>query len=154
MPSTLLGLSAPLAAVVVHILIYRLWPQAKSFPRQKLAVLVIALTSGLIALAAWLLSLPIEQVGHATCLALMLGYSYFHFFNMSETARRIRILVEYVAHLPSRQGPYDANKIYLNRIQRMREHNMIVEQNGKLMVKPSPMLWASYLILGWRKLFY
>lgn len=153
-PSTLLGLAAPFTALMVHALLYRLVPPLKNFPRQKLAVLVILITALVTAGEAIFIDLIFEEILHAVILSLMLGYSYFHFFNMSETARRIRILVEYVANIPSTGGGYDAAKIYGNRIQRLREHGMIKEENGKLFVKHGPMLWASYLILGWRKLFF
>ena len=156
LPSTLLGLCAPLIAVLVHVLIYRAFPRLKNFPRQKLAILVILFTALINTSAGFGLQLPPGQIVHAGLLSLMLGYSYFHFFNMSETARRIRILVEYVAKIPPKEsGGYDAGKIYGNRLVRLREHNMITEStDGKLRVGHGPMLWASYLIMFWRKLFY
>jgi len=154
MPSTLLGLGAPFTAVLVHSLAYRLVPQFKKFPAQKLAALIILFTVLITLGEAYYLGLGKKQMFHAGMLSLLLGYSYFHFFNMSETARRIRILVEYVAKIPPAQNTYDAEKIYGNRMARLREHGMLVESNGKLFVKHGPMLWASYIIMGWRKLFY
>ncbi len=153
-PSTILGLGAPFTVLCLHILVYRIFPALKNFPRQKLAVIVILVTTVITIGQATYLGMPLDQIIHAGLLSLMLGYSYFHFFNMSETARRIRILVAYVAKIPHKDSGYDAGKIYGNRMVRLREHNMIYETDGKLMVRNGPMVWASYLIMFWRKLFY
>lgn len=154
MPSTWIGLCAPFTALILHILVYRLIPAAKKLPRQKLAVLVIG---GALAFSVGLaiyLRLDWGQVLNAGLLSTMFGYSYFHFFNMSETARRIRILVEYVAGIPSSSSGYDKDKIFGNRITRMGETGLIIESDGKLQAQNGPILWAAYVILTWRRMFF
>lgn len=154
--STLLGLCTPLFALILHILVYRLFPKLIPYPRQKLALLVILGAVLLSVLGAITLHLGPDHIIHTFVLGLMLGYSYFHFFNMSETARRIRILVEYVAKIPPHQTQdYDTDTIFANRITRMHEHGLIDEaQAGRLTAHSGPMLWASHLILFWRRLFF
>jgi hypothetical protein len=154
MTSTWIGLSTPLTALVLHILVYRLIPKFKNFPRQKLAVLVILGATAFSTAYAAYLQLGADQIFHTAILSLMFGYSYFHFFNMSETARRIRILVEYVAGIQSSGSSYNQDKILGNRITRMFDHGLITESGGKLHAKNGPLLWASYLIIFWRKLFF
>ena len=153
-PSTVLGLGAPFIALMIHALAYRLIPPLKNFPRQRLALLVILAATLLTATEAYYLQVKRKEMVHACVLSLMLGYSYFHFFNMSETARRIRILVEYVAKVSGRGAAYDGGQIYRNRLIRLGETNLIFEQGGKLHTKNSPLLWASYVIVYWRRLFY
>jgi hypothetical protein len=154
MPSTWIGLCAPLTAFVLHILAYRLIPAVKNFPRQKLAVLVIGGAVAFSVALAYYLDLGTEQILNAGILSIMFGYSYFHFFNMSETARRIRILVEYVAGIRASSSGYDKDKIFGNRITRMGETGLIKETDGKLQAQNGPILWAAYVILTWRKMFF
>lgn len=154
MPSTWIGICAPFTALAVHILVYRLIPASKKLPRQKLAVLVIGGTIAFSIGLSLYLGLTWDQTLNAGLLSIMFGMSYFHFFNMSETARRIRILVEYVAGIPSSASGYDKDKIFGNRITRMHETGLIAEENGTLKAKNGPVLWAAYIILAWRKMFF
>lgn len=154
MTSTWIGLCSPFTALGLHILVYRTIPGSKKFPRQKLAVLVIGGSIAISVGTAVYLGLGLDQTVNAAILSLMFGYSYFHFFNMSETARRIRILVEYVAGIPASHSGYDKDKIFGNRITRMHETGLIVEENGRLHAKNGPVLWAAYVILAWRKMFF
>jgi hypothetical protein len=65
-----------------------------------------------------------------------LGYCYFHFVNLCETARRIRIVTELFY---SKSGlleqeileAYNANEIIGRRISRLLGHGQVIEENGR-----------------------
>jgi len=84
--------------------------------------------------------------GHAMLLALTLNHVYFHFFNMSETARRIKILIE-LEQRPGRRlkGPdsYDGKLMIQKRIERLRYLGIIeAEGNGYRLKKKAPAILA------------
>jgi hypothetical protein len=154
--SSLIGLAAPLTCFIVHILAYRLFQSTHSMQRQKLTLLVIAIATLLSLAIAGVLTQDPDEALHAGVVSLLFGYTYFHWFNMSETARRIRMLVRYVAlgHAPEAGEAYTANVILVNRLQRLVETGTIAVENGKYVVRKGPLLWATRVILFWRSLFY
>ena len=80
-------------------------------------------------------------------------YYNFHWFNMSETARRIRILVGHVSGLPSTQK-YEPKQIFTQRIDRLLEFGTITRRADMLVLKRGPLVWATRVIFFWRKIFY
>lgn len=97
-------LSVIVAAVTVHVFYCRLFgARSKRSPQKVLGLVIIA---GDILLLTGLTSTAIaEGLLHggaliAYCLIVYnaVMYSYFHLFNMSETARRIRILLNVLEH--------------------------------------------------------
>jgi len=72
---------------------------------------------------------------YALVVYVLLAYTYFHLFNMSETARRIRILREiYAAGRLSAEeiaGRYSAEAIFANRIERLLATGQIKEVGGE-----------------------
>lgn len=67
---------------------------------------------------------------------LCFGYIYFHFNNMGETARRIRILIElFNARRPMSQSEliirYDSEEIVNRRLRRMVSAGQILDRNGR-----------------------
>ncbi len=82
-----------------------------------------------------------------------LGYGYFHFINLGETARRIRILREL---LESKDGltleaileRYNASGIIKARLQRMHNNKQIVLRQGRYFIgKPSLLYIAKTIVL-------
>ncbi|MBF0481349.1 MAG: hypothetical protein HQK81_08540 [Desulfovibrionaceae bacterium] len=75
------------------------------------------------------------------CIAAALGYCYFHFVNLSETARRIRILRELCA---SPRGltreellaGYNARDMVEKRFDRLLRNGQIALVDGKYVVRP------------------
>jgi hypothetical protein len=88
-----LGLGAPAGYAALHGALNRVTP-IKHWPRQKSAALVCALGAA-IEIGVWLFSLElsIQALCFACLVSLATGHVYFHIFNMSETARRIRLLI-------------------------------------------------------------
>lgn len=94
-----------------------------------------------------------------------LGYCYFHFINLGETARRIRILREiYEAQdslsLPEILQRYNAKHVVDLRMRRLLGNGQIVERQGRYYIGSPVMLWIAksitllkLLVLGKRSEF-
>jgi hypothetical protein len=153
--SSLIGLAAPLTCFLLHILAYRVWPAALKMQRQKLTVVVVLFAILFAAVLAGSLTMDLAEALNAGLVSSLFGLTYFHWFNMSETARRIRMLVRYVAlGATETQEPYNAEMILNNRLQRLSDTSTIVLVNGKFVLQRGPLLWATRVILFWRSLFY
>lgn len=80
-----------------------------------------------------------------------LSYCYFHFINLGETARRIRLLREII---DSKNGLtpfellelYNANKVLSYRIERLLRNKQIVLQNDKYLIGNPSVLWFANII--------
>jgi hypothetical protein len=114
------------------------------------AVLTIEVAYGLAAK----LALPefIGQITLSTISYVALGYGYFHFINLGETARRVRILTELwesdgglsMSELLER---YDASDIINVRLQRMIHNKQIVLENGRYYIGRPIMLYMAKVMV-------
>lgn len=154
--SSLIGLAAPVFCFILHILAYRMWPNSHLVARQKLTAIVILAETVFAVLLAWSLTRSEIEVGHAAVVSLLFGYTYFHWFNMSETARRIRMLVRYVAFgiTSEETEAYSADTILNNRLTRLVETGTLHLEGNKYILQRGPLLYATRLILFWRSLFF
>lgn len=91
----------PLLLILAHGLFCRLPKPEHASPQARLAKLIVAMNVLLLA-GVWAVS-QAEGRGAADAAGMLafafvvfngIAYSYFHFFNMSETARRIRMLIQ------------------------------------------------------------
>jgi len=82
-----------------------------------------------------------------------LGYCYFHFLNLGETARRVRILREIDE---SEEGltmdevleKYNAKEIVHKRLKRLLKNSQIIEKNGRYYIgNPAVLIMARVLLL-------
>lgn len=157
LPSTILGLWSPLACFALHVLLFRLIPKTRFMQRQKITVFVIVAAVASLTALSLVIGANVSEAAHVAVLSLLFGYTYFHWFNMSETARRISILVRYVdsgAAAATGQANYGTATIYSQRIERLRDVGTLYERDGRLFVKKGPLWIATKLILFWRALFY
>ncbi len=81
-----------------------------------------------------------------------LGYCYFHFVNLGETARRIRILRELLdapggLSLKDILKHYNAKEIVERRLERLLKKGQITVKNDKYYIARRQVLWISRLIL-------
>jgi len=154
--SSLIGLAAPATCFALHILAYRSWPATHKMQRQKLTVVVVLVSTALATLTAGLVTMDLSEALNAAVVSTLFGFTYFHWFNMSETARRIRLLVRYVAlgSTPEGEDIYNPELILNNRLQRLTETSTIKLEYGKYILQRGPLLWATRVILFWRSLFY
>ena len=90
---------------------------------------------------------------------LVISYCYFHFINLGETARRIRLLREIstfetsptVAQLVKRYG---ASEIYQRRLERLVGSRQIKLANGRYVIGQSSMSLISRVMSGLRLLVF
>ena len=86
------------------------------------------------------------------------GYCYFHFINLGETARRVRIAIELweseiglsMDELIKR---YSASDIINYRLQRMINNEQIVDRNGAYHIGKATMLWMAKLLVMMKLIF-
>lgn len=82
-----------------------------------------------------------------------LGYCYFHFINLGETARRIRILREIYDSgdgLTEREilTKYNAKQIIDVRLSRLLNNGQVLYRNGRYYIGNPTMLFISKIIVG------
>jgi hypothetical protein len=80
-----------------------------------------------------------------------LGYGYFHFVNLGETARRVRILREFVdagGHLTQEQvlERYNADEIVGRRFERLLKNGQVRVRQGRYVIG-NPSVYAMALVL-------
>lgn len=81
------------------------------------------------------------------------GYCYFHFINLGETARRIRILRELCEcdGALSRQEilqRYNAKEIVEKRLGRLVRNNQVIYRDGRYYTKRSVMIFIAHIIVA------
>lgn len=152
---------SPLVVLLLHAALARLRrtapPQRTAFHASLAgAVPVFALLGG-----AVFNSCPFSTgcaVAAAYCLVVYssLAYTYFHFFNMSETARRIRILCEIetagsvsIAELTALYKTTDVVTIRLSRLVALHQ---LREEGGYYSIRGRTLYWAGWAILLWRRI--
>jgi len=88
-----------------------------------------------------------------------IAYAYFHFFNMSETARRIRILLQIrragpsglrIRELERQYSQKDMIEARLDRLVRMNQ--LSLAPDGRYRVAGNTLLWAGRIMGLWRRL--
>ena len=86
----------------------------------------------------------------------VLGYGYFHFINLGETGRRVRIVRElYGADgltMDELLKNYNTADMVEIRLARLLNNGQIVEHNGKLVIKNPFLLRASHVMVFMKKL--
>jgi hypothetical protein len=139
-----LSASAPVAMVLLHVLVYRL-RLVRDDPGARLKLLArielaVAAAWGLMALVLFA-GLPparaLLNAAYVVAVGLGMGYTYFIFFALSETALRTRLLIErYVAERHGAAGPaagdYHAGTMLAERIERLLAMGAAREEGGKL----------------------
>ncbi|MDP2682208.1 MAG: hypothetical protein Q8P28_05290 [Deltaproteobacteria bacterium] len=82
-----------------------------------------------------------------------LAYSYFHIFNMSETARRIRILYEiYNAKqlkISDIESLYGVDDMLLNRLERLLSMRQIKLSGNRYSLNSRSLYYTAKIIAGW-----
>lgn len=103
----------------------------------------------------------ILQSIYIVIVSVCLGHVYFNWFNMSETARRIHLLVTYykIVNQPSADTQselknYNSKNMIEVRLQRLIDYNAIKINNGKYYPNHGMILYGSIILAKIRKLFY
>jgi hypothetical protein len=96
------------------------------------------------------------EAAYSAIVYLCLAYSYFHLFNMTETARRIRILREIDEGKALTEEAiaalYDRRKVLELRLGRLLSTGQIAEVNGRVVIAGRLLFRAALIVEAWRRL--
>ncbi|TAN45268.1 MAG: hypothetical protein EPN22_04550 [Nitrospirae bacterium] len=161
MPMLIILFASPAIILITHMSLSRIW---NTHPRQ--AVAIRAALIGGIAVSLLLsycvfskIPSPREMIRPAFYSAIVYGaiaYVYFHFFNMSETARRIRIMYEvYQAKsicCDKITDIYKTTDIISIRLRRMTDMKQLRLSQGYYSVNSRVLYCAALLVKLWRSM--
>lgn len=142
---------SPLVFFTCHVLLQRARPGATP---QGVALKACAL-GVLVVVGASLVWQPQLTAGlYAALVAGAIGYAYFHLFNMSETARRIRILreIHQAGTLPvaAVHGLYEGDELIQRRLERMVTLGQIDLREQRYVLKGQTLYRAAQVVAAWR----
>lgn len=152
--------TSPLWIILTHAVLCRLWPKGPAQVVAATAGLAGAAPTGL--LACTLTSVcpgsisdhPVEAIYAATVYGCV-AYSYFHLFNLSETARRIRILSELYHAGPLTAGQigrlYDATSLLEMRFERLLATRQIEQRADRFVSTGRTLYLVACLVRAWRR---
>lgn len=153
--------ASPAVMLLFHMVLARI---SRNKSQQVIAVKSILAASlpTLVFLAAFVFRRidSLSGLASALCYSFMvygfLGMTYFHFFNMSETARRIRILYEIhrAGVLPSREvtSLYKTTMIVKTRLQRLVAMKQIKYEDGLYSIDRKTLYRAGLLVVFCRRM--
>ncbi|HNR86841.1 MAG TPA: hypothetical protein PKM65_00705 [Spirochaetota bacterium] len=153
-------LASPFFLFLFHCAAVRLAKLTKQVPsNQKLTLYCIIAFNAPILACARLIAGPVDPV-HTLAYAFMtyngFAYCYFHFFNMSETARRIRILVGVkggnITVMQDLEKFYDYESTLSVRLKRLEQLSQIKQSGGAYSLDGSLLYRVSGLVVFFRKL--
>ncbi len=149
-------LASPVVLLLVHAILQRV---RRAAPPQRVAMATCV--AGIIPVGALIgLVVPVRDAVALLYVAVVYGgiaYAYFHLFNMSETARRIRVLreVERAGGLAEAdlRRLYSEDEVVDRRLERMIAMGHLVQKDDGRFVVGSPLLLsAARVIAHWRKI--
>lgn len=162
MTSVMILLFSPVAIIMVHAVVAR---TVKRVSAQIIAIVSAALASFAMAMILWNCAwkphdLAVSETAATVLYALIvyasIAYAYFHLFNMSETARRIRILHEiYKGGSLSAEdilSIYEASDIIEVRLERLFLAKQLARVGKNYVVKGRVLYYAALIIEAWRSL--
>ncbi len=149
----------PLLTAIIHALLMRAGLRRMQ-SRQMTALITSAVLAPFLAAVLWHLYLSgldsadrLAASLYATLVFCLMSYTYFHFFNMSETARRIKMVIEIGKSdgLPAAalKGRYNAGLMVDNRIERLKAAGQICEKDGKFRLNARLIYYAALIVEWW-----
>ena len=151
----ILLISTPLVLFIAHAAIIRIAARVHApVSNQKVALYTIVLMNIPIICSSiriiGFFNATKADYAYVLCAYNLIGYCYFHLFNMSETARRIKILSAVkkgaIASLKDVQGHYDYHTTLMLRLERLEALSQIALSNGKYNVTGGTLLVAANCI--------
>jgi hypothetical protein len=156
----LAGLAGLATNVLAQVVVFRLWRVPRLLASVFLGFGLGGFTTlGLSMVAALHMALsPVDLAGRLLANLLLyaaLGYCYFHFINLGETARRVRLLWELVDAGGALPAPellrrYNASHIVENRLGRLLRHGQISFCQGRYRIGRPAVLWMARLLDAWK----
>ena len=160
------GALSPFILLIVHCLVYRILGMSRRVlsPQVFLIKLILFLNLPILA-AVWMTAIG-EQRDFKEIIWMLaftgivfngFGYAYFHFFNMSETSLRIRLLIMIrQGGLTDQQiaADYSSEEMVRLRLRRLEEMRQIIKgQDGRYRVSGRFFLGVTMVIQQWRRWF-
>lgn len=154
MPDLALPIVVAAACFVVHMVVNRaIVPGPRQRSPQRVALLVsLGTAAACTAAAAW--RGGIDDLPFAAVVSVCIAYCYFHLFNMSETARRIRILTSCYLGVPVDERNYSLDAMIDARIERLIIVRSLRHDAGCYRVVPGPLLASAAFLDWWRGLLF
>lgn len=158
----LLLIASPFMIFAVHVILSRINPKLSPQIVALMAMVTTYLPLGFLLWIFVFCHIPLNSSAFicAVIYALMvyscIAYSYFHVFNMSETARRIRIFYEIykAGALPADRiiSMYSSAEIVEIRLQRLLATGQLALQNGSYVMKGSFLYYVAVVVFAFRSL--
>ncbi len=154
-----LVLASPVLLLVFHILLARLVPFTNiRVSNQKLAFYVaVLLNLPVLTLATFIPGIDLSGYIYIFITVNALSFFYFQIFNMSETARRIKVLIGIrsgkVGSLNDLDRYYDTSSALDIRLERLEALSQVTKlPDGKYVIKGKFLYLGSYIIPLFRKI--
>ena len=153
--------ASPLMVTLIHAALNRVPAVTRGLPRQFVALLAGAAGAAPMGLLSWVvylfladtIQIPSPIIYTATTY-IALCYCYFHIFNMSETARRVRILreIDCGKSLSELSGVYQSGRMLENRLERLLATGQIKLSDGRYFIRSRTLLYAAKLLFLWGRI--
>lgn len=150
---------SPILLLVFHILLTRLVPFTHTQPsNQKLAFYAtVFINLPVLILAAFIPGIDWSGYIYILLTVNALSFFYFQIFNMSETARRIKVLIGIrsgkVVSLGDLDRYYDSSSALEIRLERLLQLSQVIKRpDGKYVMKGRFLYLGSYIIPLFRKI--
>lgn len=157
---------SPVLVLIVHSIISRLiTPRKPEISRQLICIVCSLIGNIPMAILLWygalidLTNSPNELVSAAIYAAIVynaLGYCYFHLFNMSETARRVRVLSEInsAGKLTTQEimSIYDIGDMFDVRINRLLSMKQISQIGDRYVLRRHLLFYTAKIVSLWAHL--
>ena len=156
----LLALGSPLLCIFISAIYFRTPLYNKKTSPIKSVALIALFVPILLVVGGFFSNRGLIECVYLAIVSLGFCYSYFHLFNMSETARRIRMLRRvYLNHgsvpIKSLENEYSIEHIVKIRIQRLMDTGVLTRsEDGSIKIARGALYYATQLIRFWRWLFF
>jgi len=151
-------LFSPLILMIFHICYIRLdkYIFKSKFSNQMIMILCELILNIPVLFITYSINKSFSALIYSFIVYNSLGYAYFHFFNMSETARRIKILLEIKKNnyleIEELTKYYNCKVMVEKRRQRLLDSGQIQEIEGKFFIKSKILLFAAITVNFLRKI--
>lgn len=155
-----LGLLSPLFCILVAAIYFRTGFYNPKFSPIKYIAWITLLVPLLLVVFGAAQGFSWQECAYLGFVSLGFSYSFFHLFNMSETARRIRMLRRMHLNggsvlIKSLEQEYSVEHIVKIRIQRLMDTGVLTKgPDGSIQVARGALYYATQLIRFWRRLFF
>lgn len=141
---------SPLLLMFFHIIIVRSLKALKINFSSQLSLFACEILLNIpVLITVYMVNKSVSSLVYSFIVYNCLGYCYFHVFNMSETARRIKVLLEIdkgnSVNITNLNNSYTADLMIKNRLVRLTELKQVRKDNDKYILA-NRVLWISSLI--------